>query len=114
MNKTLSTLIIGACFALALFSPALAQQSGGLRIMDTDPEGVCKDESAGVSNQNIRRQAELARELTTMLKRTAEIQDRLAAGEGKAEGKELKAELSRMIERAGRMTAELEGMAKTP
>lgn len=102
-------------FALALFSPALAQQSGGLKIMDADAEGMCKDETAspGTSKKNTQRQAELARELTALLKRTAEIQKKLAAGAGK----DVKAELTRMIERTSQMTAELQGMAggtKTP
>ena len=113
--RTALAVIIGMFFALALFSPALSQQSGGLKIMDADAEGMCKDEpvSTGASKKNTQRQAELARELTTMLKRTAEIQKKLAAGAGK----DVQAELYRMIERTSRMTAELEGMAggaKTP
>jgi hypothetical protein len=113
--RTISTLIIGMCFALTPFSPAFAQQSGGLKIMDADSEGMCKDEpvSTGASKKNIQRQAELARELSTMLKRTAEIQKKLAAGAGK----DVQAELSRMIERTGQMTTELQAMAdgaKTP
>lgn len=109
---TLSTLIIGMYLALMFFSPAFAQQSGGLKIIDTDPDVMCKDEpvSSGASKKNTQRQAELARELTTMLKRTAEIQKKLAAGAGK----DVQEELSRMSERANRMAAELQGMAKNP
>jgi len=113
--KTISILIIGMYFTLMFFSTALAQQSGGLKIIDADPDVMCKDEpvSSGASKKNTHRQAELVRELTTMLKRTAEIQKKLAAGAGK----DVQMELSRMIERANQMAAELQGMAggaKTP
>lgn len=107
--RTISTLIIGMYLALTPFSPALAQQSGGLKIMDADAEGMCKDETAspGTSKKNTQRQVELAQELMALLKRTAEIQKKLAAGAGK----DVQAELTRMIERTGQMTAELQGMA---
>ncbi len=108
--RTFSTFLIILCLALALSTPALAQQPGGLRIMEPAEEGVCKDESVpgdDASGKNVRRQTELARELLSLLKRTAEIQKKLSA----AGGKDVQAELSWMIERTKRMAAELEGMA---
>lgn len=113
--RTFSRFVASASLALLLAVPVLAQQAGGLRIVVPATDDICKDEtaSADTSRKIVLRQEDLARELLTLLKRTAEIQKKLSAG---AE-KDVRAELARMIERTGNMIRELEGMtggAKAP
>lgn len=100
---------------LTAAQPGLAQQSGaGLRIMEPEADGICKDEAAaddGAASLS-RKQAAMLQEMMEVLKRAAAIQKKLSEGPGPAEKKEIRAELGRLMERTDRMMSELQAMMR--
>jgi hypothetical protein len=109
--------VIAMCFALWMsgVSRGQAQQSGGLKIMELEAEGLCKDETnEEVARQSRQKQVAKLQEMTAMLKRMAAIQKKLSEGISPAEGKEIHAELSRMMEKTYRMLSDLQGMMGGP
>lgn len=108
---------IALCFALwtLVASHARAQQSGGLKIMEPETEGLCKDESNDeLAGQSWQKQMAKLQEMAAILKRMAAIQRKLAEGINPAEGKEIRAELARMTEKTDRMLSDLQGMMRGP
>jgi hypothetical protein len=109
--------VFALCFSLwvSFAFPGHAQQSGGLKIMEPETEGLCKDENNGeIARQSRQKQMAKLQEMAAMLKRMAAIQKKLSEGISPAEGKEIHAELSRMMEKTDRMVSDLQGMMGGP
>ncbi len=116
MRKSPAT--IACCFALCtLFAVhGLVRGETGLKIMEPDTEGLCKDETAAgeAVRRTAKRQADMMQEMMAVLRRMAAIQKKMAEGVSPAEGKELGRELSGMMARTGRMMSDLQGMMDMP
>ncbi len=108
------SLIFVCAVAAFLATPSYAQQFGGLRVTETDQEGVCRDETAGASSaQLLQKQMAVLQEMKTLLGRMTEIRKKLAPGLSAAEARDIDRELARMSEKAERLMSELNAMTES-